>query len=200
MKSFFKKNPALAVITLAGFSLGFGMVSSAPVVHAAPIYGTVNFGSPVANIQIGSMNTGTFIGAPSFTVVTPATGDFASSLGSGGTASNILGNIPMPGFLTFNGFTVDVTGFIGPNVWTLTSLPGGVDFLSAAFTGIVKKTGFDDTLVTGAISAQYAGGYNSGTVVAWSGNMTSQVPEPMSFALMGAGLIGIAALRRRHAA
>ncbi len=28
----------------------------------------------------------------------------------------------------------------------------------------------------------------------------SEVPEPMSFALMGAGLIGIAALRRRHAA
>lgn len=165
-------------------------------VSAAPIYGTVNFGSPVANIQISSMNTATFIGAPSFTVVTPATGDFTTSLGMGGTASNILGNIPMPGFLTFNGFTVDVTSW-GPNVWTLTSLSGGVDFLSAAFTGVVKKAGYDDTQVTGAISAQYAGGYDSQTVVAWSGNMTS-VPEPMSFLLLGAGLVGVAVLRRRN--
>lgn len=178
--------------------MSFGLLVPSLAVHAAPIYGTVNFGSPVANIQIGSMNTGTFIGAPSFTVVTPATGDFASSLGSGGTASNILGNTPMPGFLTFNGFTVDVTSFAGPNVWTLTSLPGGVDFLSAAFTGVVKKAGYDDTVVTGAISAQFAGGYDANTVVAWSGNMTSEVPEPTAFILMGAGLVGIAALRRRN--
>ena len=190
----FLKNGLLAI----ALTIGIGFIA-APNTSAAPITGTVNFGSPVANIQIGDMNSGTFIGAPSFTVVTPATGDFAGSLGMGGTATNILGNVPMPGFLTFNGFTIDVTSFSGANVWTLTSLPGGVDFLSAAFTGTVKKAGFDDTAFTGAISAQYAGGYNSGTIVAWSGNGTaSPVPEPMSFVLMGAGLVGIAALRRRN--
>ena len=70
------------------------------------------------------------------------------------------------------------------------------------FDGVVKKAGFEDTLAVGAISAQFPTGYNPLETVAWSGNLTasgvSAVPEPMTFALMGAGLVGLAVLRRRR--
>jgi len=100
--------------------------------------------------------------------------------------------------MTFDGFTIDVASFMSPNVWTVTSLAGGVDFLSAAFSGTAKKAGFNNTPVIVAISSQFSSGYNPQTLVAWSANVSSQIPEPMTFVLMGAGLIGIAALRRRH--
>jgi len=175
------------------------MIGLTKTVSALPyIQGAVNFGSPVANIQIPTMNSATFIGTPAFTVITPATGDFNSSLGSGGTATNITNNLPMSGLLSFNGFTVDVSSYLGPNAWVITSLLGGIDFVSLAFDGVVKKAGFEDTAVKGALSAQYSSGYNANTTIAWSGNLTSQVPEPMTFGLIGAGLIGIAALRRRQ--
>jgi hypothetical protein len=190
MNRFFK-NGLLAMIALVG------LVNS-PVATAAPIYGTVNFGSPVANVQIGGLDLANFVGIPSATVITPANGSFSGSLGSAVTAANITSNGPILGFLSFDGFTVDVASFYGVNVWTVTSLPGGNDFLSMAFTGTIKKAGFDDTAVTGSISTQFTGGYNPNTVVSWSGNLKSEVPEPGTYVLMGAGLVGIFALRRRN--
>lgn len=42
-----------------------------------------------------------------------------------------------------------------------------------------------------------AGGTGGGTILSYTNTFTSDIPEPMSFVLMGCGLIGIAALRRR---
>lgn len=191
MKSFFK-NGLLAI----ALTIGIGFIA-APNTSAAPITGTVNFGSPVANVQIGGLDLANFVGIPSATVTTPANGSFSGSLGSPVTATNITSNGPIIGFLSFDGFTVDVAAFYGVNVWTVTNLPGNNDFLSMAFIGTIKKAGFDDTTVTGSISTQYTGGYNPNTINSWSGNLVSDVPEPSTYALFGAGLVGIVALRRR---
>ena len=159
----------------------------------------MNFGSPVANVKVPTLDTAVFLGTPSFTVVTPGTGDFVSTLGMSGTALNITSDGPLVNFLTFDGFEVDVTDFLGPNVWTKISLPSGVDFMVLGFEGVIKHAGFNDTPVFGAISTQYSNGYGVGKVVAWSGNI-SAVPEPISAALIGGGLILIAGLTRRRMA
>lgn len=165
---------------------------------ATSIVGSVNFGSPVANVKAPTLNTAVFVGTPSFTVITPGTGDLVSVLGMSGTALNITSDGPITNFLTFGGFTVDVTNFLGPNVWTKVSLGSGVDFMVLGFEGLIRHSGFDDTTVLGAISAQYSNGYGPNKVVAWSGNINSTVPEPTTFALIGLGMLAIGVINRRR--
>jgi hypothetical protein len=162
------------------------------------LIGTVNFGSPVANVTAPTLDTATFVGMPSFTVITPATGDFTGSLGTTGTALNIAADAPLSGFLTFDGFTVDVLSFSGPDVWNLTSLPNNTTFASLGANVLIHKTGFADTTGTLSLSAQYPGAYSAGQTVAWSGNLSTTTPEPTTFVLMGAGLGLLGMVHRRQ--
>lgn len=169
------------------------------VASAASITGTINLGSPVANIKVPTMNSAEFIGNPSFTAITPATGDFAGSTGMTGMAVDIMSNGPILGFLMFDGFIVDVVNFLGgPDVWTLYSVPP-TTIASFSFSALIHKVGYDNTPGTGVLTAQYAGGFNSQEVVGWSLGLTAHpVPEPATYATLGAALVTLAMLRRRH--
>lgn len=184
--------------TLSAIALTIALFSPATL-SADYITGSLNGGSPVANVLIPDMNTATFLGVPSATGVTPGTGDLGTAVGLPITTLNIASNGPIVGFMTFGIFTIDVNSFSGPNVWTITSLPNGTDFLSMAFNGTARAVGYDDTPVTGAFSAQYSGGYDPDLIVAWSANLEAEeVPEPATLALVGLALVGAGLFHRRR--
>lgn len=161
---------------------------------AAPITGSVNFGSPVANIKIPTLDSAIFIGTPSFTVITPGSGTLGGAMGAVGTATDFTLDGPVANFLLFDGFAIDVLSFSGPNVWTITSLPNGVSLAGLGFNGIVYKSGYDPTTVVGSITAQFATGYSPTDVVAWSGNVVATAPEPGTLWFSFLGILGISSL------
>jgi hypothetical protein len=167
---------------------------------ATMITGSVNFGSPVANLSIPNLNSVNFVGTPSFTVITPGTGSLGTEIGSTGTALSFSSDSPISGFFVFGTgatkVTVDVSSFSGANVWSQTNLPNGVSILGLGFNGIAHEAGFTDTAVVGSITAQYASGYSPTADVAWSGNLTAPTPEPLSFLLFGSGFLSMAIIGR----
>ena len=119
-----------------------------------------------------------------------STGDFTSvANGTVGTMKDLFNattGVPptILNFWTVGGFSFDLVS---------ASLDGKTSkFLNITGTGIVHKVGFDDT--AGEFSWT---GTKSGNSFSFAADSSTDVPEPMTLAMLGAGLLGLGAARRR---
>jgi hypothetical protein len=173
-----------ATVVVAGFALS---------AHATPITGMLNIGG-TATFDTNSLataksatfsdelvlggNTGVFAG---FAVGTPVV--MASYTFDPSTITN--------GLWSVNGFTFNLT--------SSTVVNRSTTFLSVSGTGIITgPAGFDATPGVWAFTSQNAGGHPHATF-SFSANTAAQgVPDSgMTMALLGAGLMGLAAFRAK---
>ena len=146
-------------------------------------------------------------------------GDYASSNGLG-TAQTIILDPMLPGYPGVQPaytFLADSTQFHTESVLSIQRLPllciGNIcsDSMEFRLLGTVKRAGFDDThgLLIWTSQGTCVGGVIGGVATctstpspSWSASLSSpaRVPEPATLGLLGLGLLGVAAGRRRSAA
>jgi hypothetical protein len=179
----------LAIVAAAA---GVGLLSSAqatPITGMLNIAGTANFNTSslttassatFSDVLVLGGNTGTFA---SFAVGTPVV--MASYTFDPSTITN--------GLWSVNGFTF--------NLLSSTVEQRSATFLSVSGTGIITgPAGFDATPGVWAFTSQNAGGHPHDTFSFSANTEGGAVPDSgMTLALLGAGLMGLAAFRTKFA-
>jgi len=172
-----------AMVVAAGFALS---AHATPITGILNIAGTANFNTSslmtttsatFTDVIVLGGNDGTFAG---FAVGTPVV--MASYTFDPSTITN--------GLWSVNGFTFNLTS-------SAVQLPRSATFLSITGTGtITGPAGFDATPGVWAFTSQNAGG-RPHTTFSFSAN-TDAVPDGgMTMALLGTGLMGLAAFRAK---
>jgi len=175
----------LAMVVAASFALS---AQATPITGILNIAGTANFNTSslttassatFSDVIVLGGNMGTFAG---FGVGTPVV--MASYTFDPSTITN--------GLWSVNGFTF--------NLLSSTVVSRSATFLSVSGTGIITgPAGFDATPGMWAFTSQNAGGRPHDTF-SFSANTVAAAPDSgMTLALLGAGLMGLAAFRAKFA-
>lgn len=195
MTNFALKRWASALTLTVGLGVG-------AVAHAVPdpfLSGSVSFAANGSSSWAFLGTCSSTVDCQGFTLTPPtdnvivnnATGSFAGiPIGTVGTMAGVdITNLPVTPQWSVSGFSFDL---LSATVTTVLN-SGGVKFLNLSGTGNAKATGFTDTAGIWSWTGTATGG-------TFSFAASTTVAEPMSLALMGAGLLGAGLLRRRRRA
>lgn len=200
----------VAVPTHAAPSITFGQTSGANTITAAnDANGTTWTDSGIA-VSITEIDAGIATPLPAFLSITATSeqpgattiggligehfnGQFAITQNANGTGTNYLSGV-------YNDAAVTVAGSTAIGVFANQAL-----FTSDVITvlDLPRSVSFALTNVTPPVSLASCSGCTSGQTIAGftasiAGNASANVPEPWPVAIFGVGLLGLAAVKRRH--
>jgi len=174
------------------------LLATAGIANAAPIYGQLKIGPTSGNTATvsvdGTGNTATLIdftnNASDGIEMIEGTGDFAGVTGTGSIADiNLNPFTPIDPLWSIDGFNFALNTITYNSV---ISIPNTTSkFVTLAGTGKISGNGFDSTSGNWTMSLDTTGG---------TFNWSSTVPAPATLFLLGAGLLGVASLRKKKAA
>ena len=180
-----------ALLAMVAAVAGVGLLSSA---QATPITGMLNIGG-TATFNTNSLATATSATFADVLVLGGNSGDFAGF--AVGTPVVMASYTFDPSTITnglwsVNGFTFNLTS-------SVVQTPRSATFLSVSGTGIITgPAGFDATPGVWAFTSQNAGGHPHDTFSFSANTEGGAVPDGgMTLALLGAGLMGLAAFRAK---
>ena len=180
-------------------ALALAAFTAAPAAQALPITGSFSIAGSAQDLPVGTtlLTTNTLNFNSTIIATTQGVGDYSTiNQFDTGTIATSLTFDPLPApidnFISIDGFTFDLTSIVDVQ---RTNVSSHLDTLSITGYVMAHHAGYDPTLGQLTITANSTTG---GTSISFSGTGVSPIPEPATLALFGAGLVGLAFVRRRR--